>query len=844
MSQENIIVIGNGMVGYKFCERLTDADTNNEFKISTFCEEGRPAYDRVHLSAYFDGKTAEDLSMAAESWYTERNIDLFIGDKAISIDRENKTVTSEQGKTLPYDKLVLATGSSAFVPPVPGVEKEGVFVYRTIEDLEDITAYAKKSKTCAVIGGGLLGLEAAKAAQDLGLKTHVIEFAPRLMPRQVDDAGGEMLKQLIESLDIKCHLNKATKNIAGEGAVSAMEFSDDTSLDVDMIIVSAGIRPRDEIAKQADLVIGPRGGILVNEALQTSDEDIFAIGECALYDNMIYGLVAPGYTMADTVAKNLLGGEQQFTGADMSTKLKLLGTDVASFGQIEEVAGESRGISINDPHAGVYQKLVVSEDGKLLLGGVLVGDADKYGQLLQIYQNEMPLPENPLSLILPAGSGEESAGSGVDALPDTASICSCEAVTKGQLCGAIAEGNDTIPKLKSCTKAGTGCGGCVPMMTDVLNNELKKAGQEVNNDLCEHFSYSRSEMYNLIRVSKIKTFDEFLGRYGTGQGCEVCKPTVGSIISSAWNDPILDHAQLQDTNDAFLANIQQDGTYSIIPRVPGGEITPDKLILLGEVARDYNLYLKITGGQRIDLLGARVDQLPEIWKILVAAGFESGHAYGKSLRTVKSCVGSTWCRFGVQDSTSLAILVEERYRGLRSPHKLKGAVSGCTRECAEAQSKDFGIIATEKGWNLYVCGNGGIKPRHADLLASDLDEETLIKYIDRFLMYYIKTAERLTRTSTWMDKLEGGLQHLKDVVINDSLGINAELEEQMQHVVNTYECEWKNVIEDPEKVKRFTHFTNSDDTDETIEFTEQRTQIRPVTNEEKEAAKASETLSV
>ena len=836
MSQKNIIVIGNGMVGYKFCERLTDADTNKEFKISTFCEEGRPAYDRVHLSSYFDGSTAEDLLMAAESWYTERDIDLFIGDKAISIDRENKTVTSEQGRTLPYDKLVLATGSSAFVPPVPGVDKEGVFVYRTIEDLDDMMAYAKKAKKCAVIGGGLLGLEAAKAAQDLGLETHVVEFAPRLMPRQVDTAGGEMLKQLIEARGITCHLNKATKNIAGDGAVTAMEFSDDTTLEVDMIIVSAGIRPRDEIAKESDLVLGQRGGILVNDLLQTSDENIFAIGECALYNEMIYGLVAPGYNMADVVAKNLLGGNAEFKGADMSTKLKLLGTDVASFGQIEEVAGESRGLTINDPHAGIYQKLVISEDGKLLLGGILVGDADKYGNLLQMYQNEMALPENPLSLILPAGSGEEAAGGGVDALPDGAQICSCEAVTKGQLCGAISEGANTISELKSCTKAGTGCGGCIPLMTDVLNNELKKSGQEVSNALCEHFEYSRSEMYNLIRVSNIKTFDEFLGRYGKGDGCEICKPTVGSIISSAWNEPILDHASLQDTNDSFLANIQQDGTYSIVPRIPGGEITPEHMILLGEIARDYNLYLKITGGQRIDLFGARVEQLPEIWKILVAAGLESGHAYGKSLRTVKSCVGSTWCRFGVQDSTSMAIQIEKRYRGLRSPHKLKSAVSGCTRECAEAQSKDFGIIATEKGWNLYVCGNGGMKPRHADLLASDLDDETLIKYIDRFLMYYVKTAERLTRTSTWMDKLEGGLDHLKDVVINDSLGINEELEAQMQHVVDTYECEWKNTIEDPEKLKRFRPFVNSEETDETIHFTDNgRTQIRPMTNEEKEA---------
>ncbi|SHJ98810.1 assimilatory nitrite reductase (NAD(P)H) large subunit precursor [Rubritalea squalenifaciens DSM 18772] len=827
-AKERIVVIGNGMVGYKFCERLISKDTNKRFQIVTFCEEPRPAYDRVHLSEYFAGKTAEDLSMAKLEWYQQNEIELYIGEQATHIDREGKRVITATGKVVTYDKLVLATGSSAFVPPVPGIDKEGVFVYRTIEDLDAIKAYAEKSKTCAVIGGGLLGLEAAKAAQDLGLKTHVVEFAPRLMPRQLDNAGGNLLKDIIEDRGIEVHLSKATKNIAGKDRVREMEFADDSSLGVDMIIVSAGIRPRDELAREAGLKVGERGGIEVDSYLLTSDPNIFAIGECALYGGMIYGLVAPGYQMADAVSDLLTGKDASFEGADMSTKLKLIGTDVASFGSIEAPEGSgARDIVINDPHAKLYKKLVISNDGKKLLGGILVGDASAYGSLLQMYQNEIVLPPEPIQLILPASDGAP-VGMGPTDLPDSAQICSCEAVTKGQICSAIEGGCSSVGELKACTKAGTGCGGCVPLLTDLFKAKMKESGVEVSNNLCEHFAHSRTDLYQIVRATGITTFDELISKHGNGKlGCETCKPAVGSILASVHNDPILNHTPLQDTNDAFLANIQQDGTYSIIPRIPGGEITPEKLIVIGQVAQKYKLYMKLTGGQRIDLLGARVHQLPLIWKELVDAGFESGHAYGKALRTVKSCVGSTWCRFGVQDSTTLAIDIEKRYRGIRSPHKIKSAVSGCARECAEARSKDFGIIATEKGWNLYVCGNGGMNPRHADLFATDIDRETLIKYIDRFLMYYIKTADKLERTSTWMTKLEGGLQHLQDVVIHDSLGIATELESQMQHLINTYECEWKNAIDDPEKLKRFKAFSNTEDTDETVKFVDVRGQICP-----------------
>ncbi|MEN9570156.1 MAG: hypothetical protein RL172_1387 [Bacteroidota bacterium] len=825
-----IVVIGNGMVGYKFCEKLVAKNVDQSFDITVFGEEFRPAYDRVHLSEYFAGKSADELAMAPTTWYADNHIKLHLGDPVERIDIQNKLVHSHKGLTQSYDYLVLATGSSAFVPPIPGVEKQGVFIYRTIEDLEMITAWAKKSKTGAVIGGGLLGLEAAKALLDLGITDiKVIEFAPRLMPRQIDEAGSLLLKNKLEALGLQVLTAKNTASIDGQAAINRMTFSDDTHIDVDMLVISAGIKPRDEVAKAAGLQVGPRGGIVVNDQLQTSDPFVFAIGECALHNAMIYGLVAPGYEMADVVVKNITGAIEQgsFTGFDMSTKLKLIGVDVASFGDPFINSSETKTISFNDSVKGVYKRINISADGKQLLGGILVGEAEQYNMLLQTCKNKVVLPPNPEDLILGARGGEADAGAGIISLPDDAAICSCENISKGAICTAVQNGSETVDAVKKCTKAGTGCGGCIPMIKDLVNHTLKAQGKYVRNVICEHFNYSRQELYDLVKIQQIKSYDEVLQQLGTGDGCELCKPPVASILASLWNEMILEKGNdtAQDTNDRFLANIQKGGTYSVVPRIPGGEITPDKLIVIGSVAKKFNLYTKITGGQRIDLFGAHLVDLPYIWKELIDAGFESGHAYGKALRTVKSCVGSTWCRFGLHDSVSYAIRIEERYRGLRAPHKLKSAVSGCIRECAEAQSKDFGIIATDKGWNLYVCGNGGSKPQHALLLATDLDSETCIRYIDRFLMFYIKTADPLTRTATWLNKMEGGIDYLRNVVVNDSLGIAAQLEEEMQFLVDNYKCEWKEAIESPAIRKRFNHFINAPhEKDPSVHFDSMREQ--------------------
>jgi nitrite reductase (NADH) large subunit len=838
MRQKTVVVIGNGMVGHRFCERLIEYDTERRWKIVTFCEEPRAAYDRVNLTKYFEHRQAERLALAKPDWYEQNGIALFLGDRATEIDREKRIVRSALGQEIPYDIIVLATGSAPFVPPLPGVDKKGVFVYRTIEDLERIIDFGKTARKAAVIGGGLLGLEAAKATYDLGLETHVVEFASRLMPRQIDEAGSKVLVGKINALGVQVHLNKNTKEILGNGKVEGMAFADGPALDVSMIVVSAGIKPRDDLARACGLLVGQRGGVVVDDHLRTSDPDIFAIGEVALYGGMIYGLVAPGYEMAEIAAANLLGQARTFKGADMSTKLKLMGIDVASFGDCfadvpaplapggKVVVGErAKAITYEDPFKGSYKKLVFNHEGTRLLGGILVGDATEYGTLSMLAKSTETLAMPPSEVLLGKGGGPSNV---VTSIPNDAQVCSCNNVSKAQICDAIRLKNlCSVDEVKACTRAGAGCGGCLPLVTDLFKAQIKAAGKKVNNNLCEHFACTRQELFEIIKIKRIKTYDDVLASHGRGNGCEICKPAVASILASLWNESVVEQATIQDSNDRFLANIQRGGTYSVVPRVPGGEITPDKLIALGTVAKKFKLYAKITGAQRVDLFGAPVHTLPDIWEDLIKAGFESGHAYAKALRTVKSCVGSTWCRYGVQDSVGFAIQVENRYKGLRSPHKLKSAVSGCVRECAEAQCKDFGIIATEKGWNLYVCGNGGAKPRHAELLAADIDSQTCIKYIDRFLMYYTQTADRLTRTSVWLEKLEGGIDYLKNVIIHDSLGICDELEKQMQLIVDTYHCEWAEVVNDPEKRRLFNQFVNTDETEPTIEFVKEREQHHP-----------------
>lgn len=836
---QQLVVVGGGMVARRLIDALRARDTAGEWAVTLLCEEPRAPYDRVALTSYFTGRDPDDLALGGQELWDDPLVTLRRGVAATSVDRAARTVATSDGRTLPYDSLVLATGSYAAVPPVPGKDLRGAFVYRTIDDVAALRAYVEHLRheldrpvRGAVVGGGLLGLEAAGALRALACEATVVEFAPRLMPLQVDDGGGEALKRLIEALGVSVRTSTATARILGDrGKVARMEFTEGDALDVDVVVFAVGVRPRDDLARGAGLAVGERGGVVVDDTCRTDDPAIWAIGEVACIEGRCLGLVAPGYTMAEIVADRLLGGEGTFPGADLSTKLKLLGVDVASFGDAFATEPGGLEVVISDPVGGVYKKLVMSDDARTLRGGILVGDASAYAALRPMVGRA--LGGDPAAYLLPEGSAPAPGGD----LPDDAGVCSCNNVTAGEIRCAVSESGCTdLGGVKACTRAGTSCGSCLPLVKKLVSSELEKSGVAVSNALCEHFDTSRAQLFDIVRVQGLTTFSEIIGRHGRGRGCDICKPVIGSILASLGTGHILqgDRAALQDTNDHVMANLQKDGSYSVVPRIPGGEVTPEGLILIGEVARDFGLYTKITGGQRIDLFGARMEQLPQIWKRLVDAGFESGHAYGKSLRTVKSCVGSTWCRYGVQDSVGLAIDLELRYRGLRSPHKIKLGVSGCARECAEARGKDVGVIATDNGWNVYVGGNGGFTPRHAQLLAEDLDTQTLVRTIDRFLMYYVRTADRLQRTATWVEDHEGGLDAIRAVVLDDSLGIGADLDAAMAAHVDSYEDEWAAALEDPETLRRFGSFVNApDQPDDSLAYVDERGQARPATESER-----------
>ena len=860
-----VVVIGGGPAAHRFAEAMqarssqtsdavaSDAAPGPRTHVTVIGEEAHLPYDRVALSRRL--VDSEDLTLGDLALWDGPGTVFRGGSLAVGLDPESRTVTLADGDTLGYDDLVFATGSSATVPPIPGAESG--YVYRTIEDVDFLVAEIARLReklgrpaNVVVVGGGLLGLEAAGGLQRLGGLSTIVHSGRWLMSAQLDEGAGQALGRLIQAQGITLALGNRPSEIltSPTGRVLGVTLTDGRQLHADLVVFSIGITPRDELAGAAGLDLGPRGGIAIGEDCSTSIPGIWAIGEVASVGGVCVGLVAPANAMAEVVADRLHGGEAVFPGIDDATKLKLSGVEVASFGDALGATEHALEVVYADPARGLYQKIVVTGDAKTLLGGIFVGDASPYTSLRPLLGRE--LPAEPGAYLSAAGAEPPQNSD----LPDDVQLCSCNNVSVGAVRAAIrgdgdaghAEACTELGPLKACTRAGTQCGSCVPLVKKILETELTRAGIEVSKALCEHIEQSRSELFESVRILQLTSFDQIMERFGRGLGCDICKPVIASILATQTSGYILDSGRgaLQDTNDRALANMQKDGTYSVVPRIPGGEITPAKLKVIAEVAADFNLYTKITGGQRIDLFGARLEQLPDIWKILVDAGFESGQAYGKSLRTVKSCVGSTWCRFGVQDAVSMAINLELRYRGLRAPHKFKLGVSGCARECAEARSKDIGIIASDLGWNLYVGGNGGYQPAHAQLLAQDLDDETLIRYIDRYLMYYIRTGDRLQRTARWQEDLPGGLDHVRDVVCDDSLGIAEELEAAMAEHVGNYEDEWAATLRDPERLRRFRSFVNAPGTpDPAVVQVIERGQPRPARLDEREASAGPVMLS-
>jgi nitrite reductase (NADH) large subunit len=843
-----VVVVGGGPAAHRLADAIAARDAVDgsiDLDLTVIGDESHLPYDRVALSRRLDDPAA-DLTLADGSVWTHDAIRYRGGSAVVAIDAAAHTVQLADGEIVGYDDLVLATGSWATVPDIPGAQAGRV--YRTIDDVDAIVAEVGdlretlgRAPNVVVVGGGLLGLEAAGGIARLGGRVTVVHSGGWLMSAQLDEGAGQALGRLIRAQDIELALGTRPSEVTltPSGRVIGVTLGDGRALHADLVVFAIGITPRDELARAAGLEIGPRGGVVIDAACASSAPGIWAIGEVASIDGVCVGLVAPANAMAEVVADRLSGGAAEFPGIDDATKLKLSGVEVASFGDARALSPGALEVVYADPARGLYQKIVVSDDATTLLGGMFVGDAAPYTSLRPLLGRE--LPAEPGAYLAAAGAEPPAGGD----LPDDAPLCSCNNVSVGTVRTAASGGHGDhgeactdLGALKACTRAGTQCGSCVPLVKKILETELTRAGIEVSRALCEHFELSRSELFESVRILELTSFEQIMERFGTGYGCDICKPAVASILASQHSEYILDGGRgaLQDTNDRALANMQKDGTYSVVPRIPGGEISPEKLRVIAEVAAQFDLYTKITGGQRIDMFGARLEQLPDIWRILVDAGFESGQAYGKSLRTVKSCVGSTWCRFGVQDAVGMAIELELRYRGLRSPHKLKFGVSGCARECAEARGKDIGVIATDTGWNLYVGGNGGFQPVHAELLAQDLDHDTLIRYIDRYLMYYIRTADRLQRTARWQEDLDGGLDHVRAVVVEDSLGIGADLELAMAEHVDNYEDEWAATLADPERLRRFRSFVNAPETtDPSVVQVRERGQPRPARPEEREA---------
>lgn len=813
MDIKRLVIVGYGMAAQRLLEALAGEGQSAIplEEITVVGEEGVSAYDRVNLASALDPGRVPSLCFAQPRLPEHVKVEYLPANRAEALLLDEKQIRLQDGRHIVFDAIVLATGADAARPPLSNVDAGNCFVFRDIKDAEKIAANAKEGRKLLIVGGGLLGIELARHMHERGLRVSIIEYAPHLMPLQMDEQGAAVIARKLRAMGVEVFTNTLVEEILLSGERASGVRIRGGVLEADFIVFATGIRPRDALAKAAGLTLGSRGGIVVDNYCRTNHPAVLAIGDCTVFHNQIAGLVAPAYLMAAAVAKTICSGKPQLVELPaICAKLKFPDCEAVSFGDCRGVTSGAQTAVMQAPNQNLYRKLVTSGDSTQLLGGILVGDISKYSEHLYYVNSLAPLEDRLLGMLMPQQGEQE----GENELPDGAVVCSCRNVTKGDLVRAIRDkGCENVADIKQHTQAGTGCGGCIPAISEILDKELKKSGRAKRKVLCEHFAHTRQELFQLVRQHKLQSWPEILEKWGRGEGCEICKPAVASILASLWNRHILDPGLtlLQDTNDAFLANIQKDGRYSVVPRIAGGEISPEQIEKMGRIGHKYGLYGKITGGQRIDFFGAHVDDLPAIWKDLLDAGFESGHAYGKALRTVKSCVGNVWCRYGMQDSTDMAIKLELRYRGLRAPHKIKSAVSGCARECAEAQNKDFGLIATQNGWNLFVCGNGA-KPQHAQLLASDIDAETVFKYVDRFLMYYIRTADRLERTATWLNKLEGGIETLRQVVIDDSLGLGDELESEMAAVRSGFHCEWAETLKDPRKLARFRTYVNADRT--------------------------------
>ncbi|WP_253201400.1 nitrite reductase large subunit NirB [Sphingomonas quercus] len=769
----HLVVIGNGMAGCRAVEELLARDARR-YRVTIFGAERHVNYNRIMLSPVLAGeKSFDDIVINDADWYRANDIALIAGDPVTAIDRASRTVMSRGGRVVHYDKLLIATGSDPFIIPVPGAALPGVVGFRDMSDVDAMLAAAERGGDAVVIGGGLLGLEAAHGLSLRGMKVTVLHLMPTLMERQLDEAAGWLLKSALEARGQTILTGADTAEIIGADAVEGVRLKDGRVIPAQLVVMAAGIRPNTALAREAGLAVDR--GIKVDDHLVTSDPDVLAVGECVEHDGQVYGLVAPLWEMCRALADGLVGQPSGYRGSVTSTKLKVSGIDVFSAGDFAGGDG-AEDIVLRDASRGVYKRVVVRDDR--LVGAVLYGDtADGawYFDLLRKQEDIAGLRDVLIfGQAFAQGGGQADPRAAVAALPDDTEICGCNGVSKGQVIACIGNGAASLDAVRAGCKASASCGSCTTLVGQLLDLTLGEAVEAGPKTMCKCTSFGHDDVRREIVAQEMRSIPEVMHKlhWSTPDGCSSCRPALNYYLLCALPGDYRDDQQSRFVNERMHANIQKDGTYSVVPRMWGGITTPGELRAIADVVEKYNApMVKVTGGQRLDIFGIRKEDLPAVWADLNAAGMVSGHAYGKALRTVKTCVGAEWCRFGTQDSTGLGVKLERGFWGSWMPHKFKMAVSGCPRNCAEATIKDFGVICVDSGYELHVGGNGGIHIRATDLLVKVATETEAIHYAAAFVQLYREEARYLERTAPWIERV--GLAHVKDRIVEDAAGRDA-----------------------------------------------------------------------
>lgn len=791
-TKEKLVIIGNGMAGISTVEQILKLTTR--FDITVFGSEPYPNYNRIMLSYVLEGsKTVEDIILNDLEWYDNQGIRLYTGTKVERIDANTREVITENGLKVPYDKVIIATGSNSFILPVPGSDKQGVVGFRDIADCNEMLEASKQYSKAAVIGGGLLGLEAAKGLVQLGMDVTVVHLMDTLMERQLDRDASQMLLAELERQGIKFKMGAQTKELYGDNRVQGLRFADDTELEADFVVMAVGIKPNIGVARDSGIDVNR--GIVVDDYMRTSMEDVYAVGECAEHRGTCYGLVAPLFEQGMVLAKHISGADTApYEGSVVSTKLKISGVDVFSTGEFIE-GQEHTVISQKDDWKRTYKKILLKDN--VMVGAVLFGNIDSSAELQKLIKQHAVMTDELYSSLMGTGCGGHKKASAVDTMSDDEIVCGCNGVTKGTIVNAITvEGKTTLDEIKACTGATRSCGGCKPVVEQILQYVLGDGfAANAKQGICGCTDLSRDEIVAEIREKGLSTTKEVMNVLGWKQpeGCSKCRPAINYYLGMVHPGTHKDEKESRFVNERLNANIQKDGTYTVVPRMYGGMTTPEDLKKIADVSVKYNVKLvKVTGGQRLDLVGVKKEDLPKVWEEL---DMPSGYAYAKSLRTVKTCVGSQFCRFGTQDSMSMGSLLEHKFERLDFPAKFKMAVNGCPRNCAEACTKDIGIVGNDGGWEIFIGGNGGIKARLADSIGKVKTDEELIEVCSAVIQYYRETGKYLERTSEWVERM--GLEQIKAVVMDNEEERKA-LQDRVELALRYVEDPWKKVLGDTE----------------------------------------------